>query len=227
MNPRLLLALLAALSSSAFAQESVHTIRRGFVSPITPEIKSHLRAVKLRGDALGRSPGILGQWGDSITNSVAYLGGVGCWGMITVPPADGHDYVPVLLWMGASPGTNSSPLYRFKGGNYCNDSGWRVPNALAVVDDAIVRANPSWSLTMYGTNDIRQSSWSPAVYNAQLQRLVQINIDAGVVPVLSTIPPCTGYDTRVTEANAVVRQVATRMRIPLVDLHGIFMALHP
>ncbi|HLP09170.1 MAG TPA: DNRLRE domain-containing protein, partial [Opitutaceae bacterium] len=147
--------------------------------------------------------------------------------MITIPPADGHDYVPVLLWMGASPGTNSSPLYRFKGGSYCNDSGWRVPNALAVVDDAIVRANPSWSLTMYGTNDIRQSSWNPAVYDAQLERLVQINIDSGVIPVLSTIPPCTGYDTRVTEANAVVRQVATRMRIPLVDLHGIFMALHP
>ncbi|HLP02250.1 MAG TPA: DNRLRE domain-containing protein [Opitutaceae bacterium] len=230
MKPRFLLlplTLCAALVPSAFAQESVHTIRRSFVSPITPEIKSHLRAVKLRGDALGRSPGILGQWGDSITNSVAYLGGVGCWGMITIPPADGHDYVPVLLWMGASPGTNSSPLYRFKGGNYCNDSGWRVPNALAVVDDAIVRANPSWSLTMYGTNDIRQSSWSPAVYNAQLQRLVQINIDAGVVPVLSTIPPCTGYDTRVAEANAVVRQVAASLRIPLVDLHGVFMALHP
>ncbi len=220
-------AFLLAFASSALAQESVHTIRRGFVSPITPEMKSHLRAIKLRGDALGRAPGILGQWGDSITNSNAYLGALGSWSLITSQPADGHDYLPTLLWMGASPNSADNPLHNFKGGSYCNDSGWRVPTALAVVDDAIARANPSWSLTMYGTNDIRQSGWSPSDYDAQLERLIRINIDAGIVPVLSTIPPCTGYDARVAEANTVVRALAARMHIPLVDLHGVFMALHP
>ena len=220
-------AFLLALASTAFAQESVHTIRRGFVSAITPEMKAHLRAIKLRGDALGRAPGILGQWGDSITLSNAYLGELCSWGLIRSQPADGHDYLPTLLWMGATPNSADNPLHNFKGGSYCNDSGWRVPQALSVVDDAIARANPSWSLTMYGTNDIRQSGWSPATYDAQLERLIRINIDAGIVPVLSTIPPCTGYDARVAEANTVVRAVAARMRIPLVDLHGVFMALHP
>jgi hypothetical protein len=231
MSPRRLFlawtALLLAFASTAFAQESVHTIRRGFVSPITPEMKAHLRAIKLRGDALGRAPGILGQWGDSISNSNAYLGALCSWGLIATPPADGHDYLPTLLWMGATRNSADNPLHNFKGGSYCCESGWRVPNALAAVDDAIARANPSWSLTMYGTNDIRQDSWNPATYDAQLERFIQINIDAGIVPVLSTIPPCVGWDARVAEANTVVRAVATRMRIPLVDLHGVFMALHP
>ncbi|MBK8479434.1 MAG: DNRLRE domain-containing protein [Opitutaceae bacterium] len=220
-------ALLLALSPFVHAQESVHTIRRGFVSPITPEMKAHLRAIKLRGDALGRAPGILGQWGDSISNSNAYLGALCSWSLISSQPADGHDYLPTLLWMGATRNSADNPLHNFKGGSYCCESGWRVPNALAAVDDAIARANPSWSLTMYGTNDIHQSGWSPATYDAQLERFIQINIDAGIVPILSTIPPCTGYDTRVAEANTVVRAVAARMRIPLVDLHGVFMALHP
>ncbi len=220
-------AFLLAFASTVLAQESVHTIRRGFVGPITPEIKSHLRAIKLRGDALGRTPGILGQWGDSISNSNAYLGALCSWGLIATPPADGHDYLPTLLWMGATRNSADNPLHNFKGGSYCCESGWRVPNALAAVDDAIARANPSWSLTMYGTNDIRQDSWNPATYDTQLERFIQINIDAGIVPVLSTIPPCVGWDARVAEANTVVRAVAARMRIPLVDLHGVFIALHP
>ncbi len=227
---RLALCAAAVLATGLlFAQTpaSVHTIRRGFVGAISPEMKAHLRAIKLRGDSLGRAPGILGQWGDSISNSNAYLGELGSWGLISSPPADGHNYLPTLLWMGASPNSANNPLHNFKGGNYCCESGWRVPNALGAIDDAIARANPSWSLTMYGTNDIRQSGWSPTVYDAQLERFVQINIDAGIVPVLSTIPPCTGYDTRVAEANTVVRAVAARMRIPLVDLHGVFLAVHP
>ncbi len=220
-------ALLLALASSAFAQESVHTIRRGFVSPITPEMKAHLRAIKLRGDALGRTPGLLGQWGDSITDTQTYLGNLGSWTLIEVPPADGHDYLPTLYWMGATWNSADNPLSRNKGGNYCNNSGWRVDDALGAIDDAILRANPSWSLTMYGTNDITDATWNPAVFASRLERLVQINLDAGIVPVLSTIPPRVGYLDRVDQANAVIPQVAARMHIPLVDLHGVMMALHP
>ena len=214
-------------ATTAVTGSSVHAIRRGFAAPITAAIKANLRAIKLRGDALGRQEGILGQWGDSITYSNAYLGALGSWNLVAVPPEDGHDYVPILLWMGASRLSDDNPLHNFKGDRYCNESGWQVTNALGAISGAIARSNPSWSLTMYGTNDIRQAEWAPAEYEQRLERFLQVNIDEGIVPVVSTIPPCVGWDARVAAANVIIRRVAANLNLPVVDLHDLFTTLHP
>lgn len=200
---------------------------------IDAAMKAHLRSIKVRGDAQGRIPGRLGQWGDSITDSWAYLSVTGTNG-ISIPPSSGHDYQPVLRWMGASQCANgnvgcndrTNPLWAHKGGSYCNQSGWTLGHALGAVGGAIARAQLSWSLIMYGTNDMR-SGWNAATYESRLQRLLQVSIDAGVVPVVSTIPPCRDYDTRVAEVNSIVRRVATDMHVPCVDLHLLYTTLHP
>lgn len=230
LNPRDLTPNIGAseeVVSSQSGGDGVNEIRSRYVPVVDAQMKATLRQIRLRGMAKGRAVGVLGQWGDSITNSQAYLGSLASWGMISVPPSNGHDYGPILLWMGASPGGDQNPLRLFKGGNYCNDSGWTVPAGLSALDDAINRANPSWSLTMFGTNDIRRNEWNPEAYRTLLTRFIQANIEEGIVPVLSTIPPCVGYDTNVGQANTVVREVGGTMGIPVVDLHGLFMDLHP
>lgn len=204
---------------------NLYNIRLKYVPVIDASMKANLRSIKLRGYAKGRDEGVLGQWGDSITHSQAYLGSMASWSMISTPPSNGHDYEPILMWMGASPNSDNNPLHNFKGGQYGNDSGWRIGNGLAAIDNAISAVNPSWSLTMFGTNDI--TSWNEASFERDLERFIQINIDEGIIPVLSTIPPRTGYDQQVSAANAVIRRVAQRMNIPLVDLYGLFMELHP
>jgi len=48
---------------------------------IDAQLKANLRSIKKRGGLIGRIVGKMGQWGDSITNSMAYLGslaGYGC-----------------------------------------------------------------------------------------------------------------------------------------------------
>ncbi len=204
---------------------SLYDLRLKYTPAIDASMKANLRAIKLRGDAKGRKEGVLGQWGDSITNSQAYLGSMASWGMIDTPPSNSHDYEPILMWMGASANSNNNPLHNFKGGSYGNDSGWRITNGLAAIDNSITAANPSWSLTMFGTNDI--TSWNAQSFETNLERFIQINIDEGIVPVLSTIPPRANYDQKVVEANTVIRRVAREMNIPLVDLYGLFMELHP
>jgi hypothetical protein len=206
---------------------SVHDLRARHVPTLDAAMKATLRQVRKRGITLERDEGVLGQWGDSITHSQAYLGALASYGMVDISPSNGHDYEPILLWMGASPGSADNPLYHFKGGSHCNDSGWRITNALGALSGAISRVNPSWSLTMYGTNDIRNDQWNATRYGILLARFIEANVQAGIVPVLSTIPPCVGYEARVMEANTTIKAVGTALNIPVVDLYALYLELHP
>jgi lysophospholipase L1-like esterase len=71
---------------------------------------------------------------------------------------------------------------------------------------------------MIGTND--SGSGSPDVFANNLRQIVQITIDMGIVPVLSTIPPKNLGDDqnfRVDAYNSVIRQIAAQFDIPLWD----------
>lgn len=79
---------------------------------------------------------------------------------------------------------------------------------------------PSVSLIMIGTNDAGQDV-SPEQFSANLQRIVKISVDMGVVPVLSTLPPKhldAWNSQRVDQFNAIIVQVARANDIPLWNL---------
>ncbi len=85
------------------------------------------------------------------------------------------------------------------------------------------RIDPAFALIMFGTNDV---GYVPEIdYQHNLERIVQLSIDAGVVPVLSTIPPRAGYEEKVMRFNQIVREVASQYDIPLWDYHYT-MAVH-
>jgi hypothetical protein len=78
-------------------------------------------------------------------------------------------------------------------------------------------AQPAVALIMLGTNDL----WGARTldtYRANLETIVQTCINAGTIPVLSTIPPLTqteGGNARVPEFNAVVIDIARQYEVPL------------
>lgn len=90
---------------------------------------------------------------------------------------------------------------------------------------------PSFALIMYGTNDVMVNVGTPldtalATYRANMQRIVDESVAAGVVPVLSTIPPLRRVGSvtqamvdRVGAYNAVVIDLANTNLVPLWNYH--------
>lgn len=76
-------------------------------------------------------------------------------------------------------------------------------------------ARPAVALIMLGTNDV--SHLEPGTYCANLRKIVQISIERGVIPVLSTIPNRRGLEEGVAEFNRMVVSVAREYAIPLWD----------
>lgn len=99
--------------------------------------------------------------------------------------------------------------------------GWTVPMMVAGVE-AERAVNPAGiALVMGGTNDMIQYD-DPATFGAWLRTLVDQLTSAGVVPVLTTIPPnhFLGADgpARVAAQNQVIADVAAEKRVPLLNL---------
>jgi uncharacterized protein YraI/lysophospholipase L1-like esterase len=74
---------------------------------------------------------------------------------------------------------------------------------------------PAVALIMFGSNDVRFLDSATYAYN--LQQIVQITKDAGVIPVVSTIPTVVGYEAQVNQFNGIVREIAGTNAIPLWD----------
>ncbi len=78
-------------------------------------------------------------------------------------------------------------------------------------------ARPAVALIMLGTNDL-WGARTLETYRANLEQIVRTCIEAGTIPVLSTIPPLTqteGGNARVPEFNAVVIDLARQYEVPL------------
>ncbi len=89
------------------------------------------------------------------------------------------------------------------------------------------RTRPAAALIMLGSNDVAAGT-ALDDYRANLRRIVDISLDRGVIPILSTIPPMPALgadDTTVRAFNEIVRQMAIRDGLPLVDLWAALVDL--
>lgn len=213
-------------------QIGIIQVIKAHVSWIDDLMKAHLQAIMVEGIAMGRAEKI-GQFGDSITESRAYLSNF-IWDNKT---EDGYDYAPIVRWMSNQKTGNfdsSNNLYVEKGDSdilYGNRSGWQASDWLSAnANNAIInKVNPSWALIMFGTNECNKRT-SVDIFEANLTAVVQANIDAGVIPVISTIPPiqtsnhCSSF---VPQYNKAIVGIAANKNIPYVDLYGLFLAVRP
>lgn len=90
---------------------------------------------------------------------------------------------------------------------------------------------PRWALIMSGTNDALLGLPLGETYRRELASMVDRVRELGPVPVLSTLPPMvvpshTGEagETRISEANRIIEQVATDRQVPLINLHAALIS---
>lgn len=188
-------------------------------------ITDHAREIYEQGQRLGNRPNVFAKVGDSITvsNHMLHPIGEGHYDL------DAFDYLqPVIDYFSKE---NVRQGNAFTNTSVAAGVGW---NAAAVLIPSFADSaqclpdesplvceyriiQPAWALIMFGTNDV---GYVPEIdYQHNLERIVQISIDMGVVPVLSTIPPRVGYEEAVVRFNQIVREVARKYEIPLWDYY--------
>jgi hypothetical protein len=235
-RPHLLKAVLVALAllalGSVFSHESSAAEWEGLpvVPALGPVVTSHLEKIASRGDRFGNRPGVFAKIGDSITASPSFLQALACqpprlgswselratlefFGTTSVPPGSEEAQCPV------------SNSYSRLG--IAAVGGWRAVDALSpresfpecqglpAVSCELQLLRPSVALIMFGTNDLED--FTAVQFRLDLARVTWLVSSAGVIPVISTIPPRAQqpFSQRVARFNAEIAALAENRALPL------------
>jgi hypothetical protein len=213
---------------------SVLASAQSVIPTIDPATKIALRKIYLLGKSSGNRPAVFIKVGDSITSSKFFFIDIGC----GIEDLDDHREVASTIryfreitfpssytesWCGVA---NS-----FSRTSVTADHGWtamepltKFPNPVSACpppNDNPLRCEmsllkPSIALVMYGTNDLEFNAL--ATFRKNLTRVIQEIQAAGVVPVLSTIPPrldSPEMGRRVEPYNETIAEVAQMLQTPL------------
>jgi uncharacterized protein YraI len=187
-------------------------------------VTSKSRQIFLDGRAKGNSAYTFTRVGDSITASPYFLTGIGNGGYVL------GDYGYLQGTISFFSGPNGRGANPFAAASMAARNGWSTESALspALADPNVCRSGetpleceyrlvkPSVALIMFGTND--SGGMPSGTFSANLSRIVQISINMGVIPVLSTIPPKhynPATDGRVAEFNQIIISTARTYDTPL------------
>jgi hypothetical protein len=186
-------------------------------------ISDHARQIYLAGQALGNRANVFSKVGDSITVSPQFLAPIG----YNQYDLRGYGHLAEVVDFYRAGWARTSNA--FANTSLAAKGGWSTFSVLApsVADHTYCYANesplvceyrltkPAVALIMLGTNDVMGTS--NEAYVANLRRIVSDSIAAGVVPVLSTIPPFlrVGYEARADELNNLIVAVAQENDLPV------------
>ncbi len=90
---------------------------------------------------------------------------------------------------------------------------------LPPLSEIIKKYNPQMALYMLGTNDINGGR-TVAAYIADVEKALDMLMDNGTIPILSTLPPIRGKTAQVDEFCKALRELAAKKKIPLLDLNA-------
>ncbi len=192
-------------------------------SPITPALADHLVAIAAA--APGSGEAVFAKVGDSITVSTSFLH---CFASAGATDLAGRSELEeTLAAFRAGDAAGTTPYDRTSA---AAGIGW---NAGTVLDGApsplaseIAAIAPRFAVVMYGTNDVGFEN--PAWYGENLAAVLDQLIAAGVVPVLSSIPPRdddAAVDALVPLHDAIALGLAEARQIPFMDFHGALLPL--
>jgi len=195
-------------------------------SPLTPALVDGLRAVRARGPTLADN--VFMKVGDSITDSTAFLY---CYDTGTVDLAGRTELQETLDFFkaGPVPAPATSPYNR---DSVAATQNWRADNAIAgdpsPLTTELTTLDPRFAVVMFGTNDAPGGASTIHTYAASMLDIVDQLLAAGVVPIVSSIPPNNNNattDTWVPKYNAVARGIAQGRQVPFVDFHREMLGL--
>ena len=233
-------ALMAAALEPAFRPTALGV--KAVDTPIVPEIdwtmKQWLRSVYLEGLKAGNRPGVFIKVGDSISESEFFLVDVGC-GVENLAGRTGLagiiDFfrgtdVPfgrrffLHPWCGESNSftrvgeaavsgwVSGSPLERFREPVEDCPAPFDTPLACEV---HLLR--PALAIVMLGSNDVSRQT-DLAQFRQNIKAVVRALTAAGVIPILSTIPPRLDEENaRVPAYNEAITAVAIGQQVPLIN----------
>jgi hypothetical protein len=191
-------------------------------SPLTPYVVEWLADVAAADPTLGDD--LFAKVGDSITVSRSFLA---CFAGDAID-LGGRD----SLW--------DTVLFFRDGGSFDRESlcaevgrsaSWALAGDPSPLEQELDEAGPRFAVVMYGTNDIGWFGYGMDTldwYAANMLDIMDLLMERGVVPIVSTIPPrddSAEADAWVPRLNAVVRAMAQALQVPLVDYHRELEAL--
>lgn len=202
---------------------------------IIPEISANARAIYAAGLARGRDPRVFSKLGDCMTENPYFL----------VTFAQGQydlgeyaELQTVLDHYAGEPARQGDwQLDSFATAGLAAASGFNIAGPL----DA-TWANPEWcrggespaaceyrvgrpsvAVIMFGTNDVDYTE--PPAYDFYLRTLVDITLDAGVLPMLSTFPTRPENPEKSLLLNQIVVSIAQDYDLPLINLNRALQPL--
>jgi lysophospholipase L1-like esterase len=92
-------------------------------------------------------------------------------------------------------------------------------HGLPSLAEILARFKPQLALYMLGSNDLYVDR-PVDCYAADVEQTIDLLLTEGIVPILSTLPPCRGLQDRVKDFNRALRALAARRRLPLIDLYA-------
>ncbi|HEX4607212.1 MAG TPA: GDSL-type esterase/lipase family protein, partial [Urbifossiella sp.] len=191
------------------------------IPAVDPATADTVRAIVARGELTGRNPLAFITAGDSNSADAGgftsgFLTGLGS-----------PTYNPVASGLTAvGPGlVDTLNVYRATGSftrpNPATYPGFRASDVLAYLPGEIAASNAGLALVMIGTNDLFAQT-DPQLYTEELDDIVQMLEAAGIVPILSTIPPNVyasgAYSNQVLVLNQVIADVAGQFGLPVWNL---------
>jgi len=209
--------------------------------PIIPQIDAYTKSVLMqihhKGLGLGNSENTFAKAGDSITASNSFLVDIGCGGekladyqslQPTINYFRSHQFNPIYGtgWCRVSNSFNAnSPSAQSGWSSYhALDNNWLYLQYLhdcpyqyyIPITCEFDLTRPSIVFIMFGSNDVNHTHTSD--FRLALTELIEISIDNGIIPVLSTIPPRVDSNianSKVPMFNNIIIDVAKKYHIPL------------
>jgi hypothetical protein len=163
-------------------------------------------------------PGTFAQFGDSITETLAF------WAPLkharkNAPPEMERAFRRVESYL-------RPECWRdWKGPEFGSQSGQTIGWAEDHVGAWLERLDPEAAVVMFGTNDLHDLKVDD--YRDRLRSVVRRCLDRGTIVILSTIPPRHGFAEKSETFAGAARKVARDLSVPLVDYHAEVLKRRP
>jgi hypothetical protein len=202
------------------------SFRRLYGTPIiTPHIDT-MRAIFLRGQEMGNRADVITKVGDSVTADERYLQPMSQPGALLGP----FDFLaPTLTYFGEGAGEASVAARIGMTSYVVLDPMWADPSQCEGGETPLAceyrRRQPSIAFIMFGANDVQHMTYEE--YAVQIDEIVDLTLDAGIIPVLSTFSysPDNALFPQSLEFNLRVLEIAEAQQVPLINLWAAARAL--
>jgi hypothetical protein len=223
----LVLRLVNLADQSTLTQQTLQLTVVGQAVPppaTVPPVTTGARAIFIKGQQMGNRANVFSKVGDSLTDSQYFLRQfTGSYNLRAF-----NAMQPVVNYFASQQAYDANSFGTTSRAARASWSSFSVLDP-RVADVGICQSGetplaceyrlnkPVLALIMVGTNDI--PSFPATTYESNLRQIIEITINAGVIPVVSTLPPRPDYPQRVNEYNAVVVRLTQEYNIPIWDLN--------